>query len=46
MRSLLNITDLSLEELEGLLSTAQDIIANPAKYATACHGKKLATLFF
>ena len=46
MRSLLYITDLSLEELEGLLSTAQDIIANPAKYATACHGKKLATLFF
>ena len=46
MRSLLNITDLSLEELEGLLSTAQDIIANPEKYATACHGKKLATLFF
>ena len=46
MRSLLNITDLSLEELDELISTAEDIIANPAKYADACRGKKLATLFF
>ncbi len=46
MRSLLNITDLSLEELDELIATAEDIIANPAKYAEACKGKKLATLFF
>jgi aspartate carbamoyltransferase catalytic subunit len=46
MRSLLNITDLSLEELEELIHTAEDIIANPKKYADACRGKKLATLFF
>ena len=46
MRSLLNITDLSLEELDELIATAEDIIANPAKYADACRGKKLATLFF
>ena len=46
MRSLLNITDLTLEELDELIATAEDIIANPAKYADACRGKKLATLFF
>ena len=46
MRSLLNITDLSLEELDQLIATAEDMIANPAKYAEACKGKKLATLFF
>ena len=46
MRNLLSITDLSLEELEQLIATAEDIIANPKKYSEACHGKKLATLFF
>ncbi len=46
MRSLLNITDLSLAELDELIATAEDIIANPKKYSEACHGKKLATLFF
>ncbi|MEE1320376.1 MAG: aspartate carbamoyltransferase [Acutalibacteraceae bacterium] len=46
MRSLINILDLSTEEIEGLLNVADDIIANPAKYSEACHGKKLATLFF
>ncbi|MBE6924527.1 MAG: aspartate carbamoyltransferase [Ruminococcaceae bacterium] len=46
MRSLLNITDLSLKELDELIATAEDIIANPAKYAEVCKGKKLATLFF
>ncbi len=46
MRSLLNITDLSLTELDELIRTAEDIIANPKKYSEACHGKKLATLFF
>ncbi len=46
MRSLINILDLSTEEIDGLLDVADDIIANPVKYSEACHGKKLATLFF
>ena len=46
MKGLLNITDLTLQEVDGLLKTAEDIIANPKKYAHACAGKKLATLFF
>ena len=46
MKSLIDILDLTTQELDELIATAQDIIANPAKYATSCHGKKLATLFF
>ncbi|MBQ9121602.1 MAG: aspartate carbamoyltransferase [Clostridia bacterium] len=46
MRSLIDILDLSVPELDELIATANDIIANPAKYAEACKGKKLATLFF
>ena len=46
MRSVIDIMDLSVEEINGLLATAEDIIENPRKYAEACHGKKLATLFF
>ena len=46
MRSLINILDLSVDELDELIATANDIIANPQKYAEVCHGKKLATLFF
>ena len=46
MRSLISILELSAEEIAGLIATAEDIIANPKKYAEACHGKKLATLFF
>ena len=46
MKGLLNITDLTVQEVDGLLKTAEDIIANPKKYAHACDGKKLATLFF
>ncbi len=46
MRSVIDILDLSPDELMELIEVAQDIIANPAKYAEACHGKKLATLFF
>ena len=46
MRSLIDITDFSVEELEELLHTACDISQNPGKYAEVCHGKKLATLFF
>ena len=46
MRSLINILELSAQEIAALIATAEDIIANPQKYAEACHGKKLATLFF
>lgn len=46
MRSLIDILDLSTEEIDCLIATAEDIIANPAKYSEACKGRKLATLFF
>ena len=46
MRSLIDIVDFSVEELDELLKTACDISENPQKYADACRGKKLATLFF
>ena len=46
MRSLIDIRDLSVEEIDGLIEVANDIIARPKKYAEACKGKKLATLFF
>jgi len=46
MRSLIDITDFSAEELQSLMDTACHIIENPEKYAESCKGKKLATLFF
>ena len=46
MRSLIDIVDFSVEELQQLLDTACDIIENPDKYAESCKHKKLATLFF
>ena len=46
MRSLIDIVDFSVEELQQLLDTACDIIADPKKYSEVCRGKKLATLFF
>ncbi|MBR5223220.1 MAG: aspartate carbamoyltransferase, partial [Clostridia bacterium] len=46
MRSLIDIAELSVKEIDKLLDTANDIIENPAKYAHKCEGKKLATLFF
>lgn len=46
MRSLIDISELSVKELERLIKTANDIIENPKKYSEKCHGKKLATLFF
>jgi len=46
MRSLIDIIDFSVEEIQQLLETACDISENPGKYAERCHGKKLATLFF
>ena len=45
-RNLIDIVDLSVEEIDQLIATAEDIIANPAKYQDACAHKQLATLFF
>ena len=45
-RSIISILDLSVEELDQLIATANDIIANPKAYSEKCRGKKLATLFF
>ena len=45
-RNLIDIVDLSVEEINELIATAEDIIANPAKYQDACAHKQLATLFF
>ena len=46
MKNLMNITDLSLEEIDELIATAEDIIANPVKYQDACNHKLMAALFF
>jgi len=46
MRSIIDITDLSVEEINGLVETAKDIMANPDKYRHKCDNKILATLFF
>ncbi len=46
MRSLIDIVDLSAEEIQELLNVACDISEQPQKYADKCRGKKLATLFF
>ena len=45
-RSLIDIQDFSVAELQELMDTANDIIANPGKYSELCRGKKIATLFF
>ena len=46
MRSLIDILDFSVEELNELIDVANDIIAKPEAYSEKCKGKKLATLFF
>ncbi|MBQ6370209.1 MAG: aspartate carbamoyltransferase [Firmicutes bacterium] len=46
MRHLIDIMDLTVEELDEMIAEAKDIIAQPEKYAHVCAGKKLATLFF
>lgn len=46
MRHLMSPLDFSVEELDQLLDLAGDIEKNPEKYAHACDGKKLATLFY
>lgn len=46
MRSLIDIVDLTTDEISELISVAEDIIENPEKYSEKCKHKKLATLFF
>ena len=46
MRHLIDIKDLSVEEIDQLIETAKDIITNKEKYSKKCSGKKLATLFY
>ena len=46
MRSVIDILDLTVDELDELVKVADDIIDNPGKYSEKCKGKKLATLFF
>lgn len=46
MNHLIDILELSEQEIDRLIETAEDIIARPEQYSEACRGKKLATLFF
>ena len=46
MRHLMSPLDFTVEEIDKLLDLASDIEAHPEKYAHACEGKKLATLFY
>lgn len=46
MKHLIDIKDLSVNEIQELIEVAKDIIANKEKYSHKCDGKKLATLFF
>ena len=46
MNHLIDILELSEQEIDRLIETAENIIARPEQYSEACRGKKLATLFF
>ena len=46
MRHLIDIKELSTQEITELIKIAQDIMKNPSKYSEKCKGKKLATLFY
>ena len=46
MKNLIDIKDLSVEEIDELIAKAKDIIQNKEKYTEKCKGKKIATLFF
>ena len=46
MRSLIDILELTTQEIDEMVAVGSDIINNPAKYAHKCDGKILATLFF
>lgn len=45
-RGLIDIAELTNEEIDAMMDVALDIVAHPANYAEACRGKKLATLFY
>lgn len=45
-KDLIDILDLTREEIDGLIALAQDIIEHPASYTASCRGKKLASLFY
>ena len=46
IRNLIDINDLTTAEIDGLIATAEDILANPTKYQDVCRHRQLATLFF
>ena len=46
VRNILDVVDLTVEEIDELIKSACDIIEHPAAYADKCKGKKLATLFY
>ena len=46
IRNLINITDLTIEEIDQLIDVANDIVENHSYYEDICAHKKLATLFF
>lgn len=46
MKHIISPTDLTVSELNELLTLAEEIIQEPKKYSDVCHGKKLATLFY
>ena len=46
MKHLIDIKDLSTQEIDELIKVAKDIMDNREKYAKKCEGKKLATLFY
>lgn len=46
IRNLINITDLTVEEIDQLIAVADDIVENHTAYEDICAHKKLATLFF
>ncbi len=46
MKSLTDIKELSVEEIDSLITVALDIAENPEKYSNVCKGKKIATLFY
>ena len=46
MKSVIDVLDLTVDEINQLINCALDIIENPKRYSEMCKGKKLATLFF
>lgn len=46
MKNLIDIKDLSVDEIEELIKVAKDIMQNSDKYSEKCKYKKMATLFF